>query len=317
MGKGKKYKPSFTKDQARALCAECMGASSLAECADILDRTADEVLADITARNVRTVKTGSLAGMEWVDNMRLLASALREGRAAYAIFAKGNSKLPFYSYSELPEFTCPGAGACLSFCYSFTAWRYPGALMRQLQNTLLMRFKRSLIARAFMTIPLAAGAETVTLRLYVDGDFRDMTVLAFWFKMLNDRPEVACYGYSKSWELFDNWDRQGLAFPANYVLNMSSGSKYADNADLRDRMKHLPVTRGEFVAVPVDGKYDKGFARFDDRAYHAAVRTAGRASTGSRNVYSCTGRCGECLPSGAHACGQRDFVATIVIAFHN
>src|SRR5262249_34044417 len=78
-------------------------------------------------------------------------------------------KLPFVAYSELPMATCPGAGACgvrldyfdpvakptqqtvrgpggaavrrtarrhRGWCYSFKAFRYPGAFARQFLNTL-------------------------------------------------------------------------------------------------------------------------------------------------------------------------------------
>ena len=36
------------------------------------------------------------------------------GTVPFSIFAeKGNTKLPFYAFSSLPGFDCPGAGACL------------------------------------------------------------------------------------------------------------------------------------------------------------------------------------------------------------
>jgi hypothetical protein len=59
------------------------------------------------------------------------------------VAGKGNKKLPFAAYSELPMATCQGAGKCAVFfgghrgyCYSFKAWRYPGAYARQFLNTL-------------------------------------------------------------------------------------------------------------------------------------------------------------------------------------
>ena len=308
---------TYTKQQARALCAKCLEAKGLDEAASVLESEAEHLLAEIETRGLRTEKSGELAGIDWVRYLQKLARGLRAGRAAFKVFAKGNSKLPFYSYSELPEFTCPGAGECLKFCYSFTAWRYPAAFMRQLQNTLFMRFKRSVIAEAFRLIPLAAGEGRVTLRLYVDGDFRDMTTLAFWMSMLKQRPEVQCYGYSKSWKLFESWEKQGLPFPSNYTLNLSSGSRYAQDRELIRVVKGLACTRGEFVAVKAPGKFAKGFARFADKGYHAAVRTAGRKFIESPRVFSCPGQCGSCLPSGKHACGQRDFLVTIAIAEHN
>jgi hypothetical protein len=61
---------------------------------------------------------------------------------SWGILAKGNGKLPFMAYSELPMATCPGAGDCSvwsnqsGWCYSFKAWRYPDAFARQFLNTL-------------------------------------------------------------------------------------------------------------------------------------------------------------------------------------
>ena len=59
-------------------------------------------------------------------------------KVPFTIFAKGNGKLPFFSFSAVPVFTCPGMGACESFCYSFKSWRYPCALYRQLLLTCLL-----------------------------------------------------------------------------------------------------------------------------------------------------------------------------------
>lgn len=73
-----------------------------------------------------------------------------ERRPWMIISAKGNSKLPFASYSTLPMASCPGAGSCRvevveqpgrglvadGYCYSFTAWRYPSAFARQWRNAL-------------------------------------------------------------------------------------------------------------------------------------------------------------------------------------
>ncbi len=87
---------------------------------------------------------------------------VEERRPWMIISAKGNSKLPFASYSTLPMASCPGAGACAvkltreyeseaarkakdtkrsrlvkdGYCYSFTAWRYPNAFARQWRNAL-------------------------------------------------------------------------------------------------------------------------------------------------------------------------------------
>ena len=104
------------------------------------------------------------------------------------VFAKGNGKLPFWAFSALPQITCPGLGACLNFCYSFKAFRYPDAFMRQLVNTcrLMSVNGRQEITKAFMAIP-----NNETVRLYVDGDIDSIETMAFWFDNCNARLDLA------------------------------------------------------------------------------------------------------------------------------
>ena len=133
-----------------------------------------------------TTKFYAVRFLEWFAD--------QSGPARFSVFMEtGNSKLPFYAFSSLPGFDCPGAGACLygdneftpdnfgkGWCYSFKGWRYPAAFFRQLQNSLLLRNQagRALIAKQFHEIP--AGR---TLRLYVDGDFASLEILRFWMDL--------------------------------------------------------------------------------------------------------------------------------------
>ena len=113
---------------------------------------------------------------------------------AFSIFrAGGNSKLPFYAFSSLPGFDCPGAGDCLfneagefgkGFCYSFRAWRYPAAFFRQVQNSILIREDRQTLARAFQDIPAGKDWLRRVVRLYVDGDFDSARTFAFWMDQI-------------------------------------------------------------------------------------------------------------------------------------
>jgi hypothetical protein len=309
--KGKPYKPFFTRDHCNRLAAACMDCNSLDECADVVDHFICE------AYDERAARKDSSAGKGWIANLEKLADSFRDGRPAFTVFAKGNSKLPFYSYSELPNFTCPGAGDCLNFCYSFTAWRYPAAFARQVSNTMFMRFKRGEIAKAFRTVRPVKTQTRVVVRLYVDGDFADLSVFSFWMGQLHRSDCVDAYGYSKSWEVIKEFGNAGYKFPVNYVLNLSSGSRYDGNDELKDELSGFEITRGEFIAVKTDGKYAKGFARFDDKVYHAKVRAAGNEKTGSTKTFSCTGKCGECLPNGQHACGLITLNVPIAIAEHN
>jgi hypothetical protein len=293
------YQATFSRKDCLRLATACLRADSLDAAADIIARVAKRI------GNVRQWNT-------WGYHARRFAIALRERRAQFRIFNdSGNIKLPFCAFSALPIFTCPGAGDCKSYCYSLRAWRYPAAYFRQLQNTLFLRFTPELIESAFQRIKNGR-----TLRLYVDGDIANHAELQLWFRLLQSRPDVQAYGYSKSWEVFLEHERSGGAFTSNYALNISSGSIYG--AEMRERMLALPITRGEFIAVQTSGHFARDtMTRFADKAYHADVRAAARVESGNPRVFSCTGRCGTCAKT-EHACGDRDRfrLVTIAIGIH-
>ena len=218
----------------------------------------------------------------------------------------GNVKLPFMTFSTLPDYTCPGAGSCLyaddanngkkELCYSFKAWRFPAAFFRQIQNTILIRRRKRVIEKIWMSLPTNRS-----VRLYVDGDIDSQATLRFWMRVLSRRPDLAVYGYSKSWALF--LDYEG-AWPTNYLLNISSGSIYGD--DVRARMLALPVVRGSFDMVPIDKKLA---GKYSDPEYKAAMRSQAKG-------FLCPGRCGTCTKT-VHACGSKRFDGVpILIGIH-
>lgn len=256
-------------------------------------------------------KSSGLKRGSWGFYARRFRALLENELIPFSIFAKGgNTKLPFVSFSTIPGATCPGAGECLDFCYSFKAWRYPAAFFRQLQNMYLMNSKngRGIIAQEFKKLKLKKGQSFLTFRLYVDGDFKDINHLTFWMNLLFIRPEVKAYGYSKSWEVFLEYVSMKLKFPSNYLMNLSSGSIYGDN--VRNKVNQLECTRGEFIVVDIDKKYAAPIGK-RTREYNKAVRDA----AGDR-VFVCPGLCGSCTPSG-HACGLDKFKdVKIAIASH-
>ena len=227
---------------------------------------------------------------------------LDTGRPQFTLFTDGNKKLSFKAWSVLPLVSCPGAGECAKYCYSFKAWRYPAAFFRQAQNLWLLRHETSTIELEWLYLP-----KDITVRLYVDGDIHDIKTLAFWFKMLEQRPDIKAYGYSKSWDVFLDWHEVGQPFPPNFKLNLSSGSRYSEAT--RKQMKELPCTRGDFLTVAIDKVAAK--AGFKTREYTKAVRNA----VGKR-VFVCPGTCDTCTPQG-HACGLESFKnVPIAIGIH-
>lgn len=228
---------------------------------------------------------------------------------SFVIARNGNGKLPFLAFSGLPGGAfCPGAGECLKFCYSFRAWRYPFAFARQAQNSVLMISKagRAAILADLDTAQQKTGARD--FRLYVDGDFKTVEEVAFWMDAVNSRPELATYGYSKSWAQLLAYKG---AWPSNYMFNLSSGSKH--DAATFNKVASLPIARGEFLAVSMGKKVTSNM--HGQRAHQKELRAAFMAQTG-RKAFTCPGKCGECTPTG-HACGSARFAGVpIVIAVH-
>ena len=246
-------------------------------------------------------------GKGWQTNFEKLALVFTSHQAQYSIFALGgNSKLPFVSFSTLPGVTCPGAGDCIDFCYSFRAWRYPAAFARMAQNAFLMRFAPEQITAAFATIA-SDRADGFDFRLYVDGDFASGADVAFWMGLLHITPQARAYGYSKSFAALLGYSIIGQ-WPTNYQLNISSGHN-ASHAMLT-AVKTLPIVRGEFIAVSIGRKVkatDHGKPETN-----AAIRKA----MGDIKVFPCPGACGSCTGKG-HACGMPELKGRVIaIAMH-
>ena len=258
----------------------------------------------------------------WRLNMMKLAlfcDLLANGDAqpSFAVFAEGNSKLPFLSFSAMPGFGfCPGSGDCRDWCYSFSAWRYPAAFCRQAQNTLLMsnqngRFAIWVALDTQLQRPKYRDLERVDFRLYVDGDFRDVSDVRFWMDVITTRPKLAAYGYSKSFHELLAFEvithQRAYSWPNNYVLNVSSGHRHS--AEVVEAIEALPITRGRFIAVPMPTRAKH--SDHGDRSHQVALRQAY-----GKKAFTCPGECGTCTPTG-HACGSERFQGVdIIIAAH-
>ena len=287
----------------------------------LLSKLVAAVPGDASATN--TTKYFATGFLTWFED--------QSGPTPFSVFAAaGNMKLPFYAFSSLPGFDCPGAGACLygeneytpdnfgkGWCYSFTGWRYPAAFFRQLQNSILLRSKagRAIVANEFASIP-----EGRTVRLYVDGDFANLAILRFWMEACKTRPDLDVYGYSKSWQLFLTLDKQGYSFPANYLLNVSSGSRYGSK--VKNKVLQLDCTRGEFVAVPVARKWITSKAYQDkgnegSKEYRKEVLEALKEA-GHEKRFACPGAGGNCIVRKEHGCGTNRLRGVVIgIGIHS
>lgn len=244
----------------------------------------------------------------WQSNFAKLEQVITSMQPAYSVFAlNGNSKLPFVSFSSLPGVTCPGAGDCLIFCYSFRAWRYPAAFMRQCQNAFLLRHNQPAIVQALQAANDTFNGASYDVRLYVDGDFSSAHDVAFWFDTIKTFPLAKVYGYSKSFAEILSYGQSGKAYPINYMLNISGG--HNASFDTIEKVKALPITRGEFIAVSI-GKKVKG-SEHGTPEINKALRASFKIK-----AFPCPGTCGTCTGKG-HACGMQALKGVpIIIAMH-
>jgi hypothetical protein len=274
----------FGRKDAMRLAQFVMDAPDAASIAAELRRVAASIGERFPDRDPTTTGT-----WEWV--FLRCADAIDNGTDAFQLFSmQGNTKVPYVCWSVLPVVTCPGMGDCGKYCYSLTAWRNPSAYGRQLWGTIVLRFFRRRIIDAWRALP-----QNLIVRLYVDGDIDSYGTLLFWFNLCTQRPDLRVYGYTKSWHLLLQWHDEGRPFPANYMVNVSSGSRFDSDDAMRQRMLDLPVARGEFIVVKVKGEgtlWPKGFERYKSKAYHAAVLAEAKRQ-GIKGP-SCGGDCGAC-----------------------
>ena len=220
----------------------------------------------------------------------------------YNVFKIGNSKLPFLNFSTLPGVTCPGAGPCLNYCYSFKSWRYPTSFFGQCMNTLLMinNFKTiETELKKILSTNKFKNMSKIDFRLYVDGDFNNFEDLINWMELLKKLPKVAAYGYSKSLNLFLSLSDENYQFPVNYVLNLSNGGIYDS---LHKFLIKLPFVRGNFEGLNIK----KGTTKSEIIKNYP-----------NKKVFLCPGVCGSCTKIG-HACGNLDTFKdySIIIPIH-
>ena len=294
-------------------------------------------------------KSGRPGGTAYISAITKMRKWLQDPvgqKPPYQIFAKGNIKLPFWAFSTLPGVTCPGAGDCLvnpedknkrGWCYSFSQWRHVTPFFRQLQNTLLIRLRDKSWIEAEAKAKFKPGE---VVRLYVDGDMDSKETISYWMHFCERFSENQFYGYSKSWGLFEQWhkDHNG-AWPSNYLMNLSSGTKL-ERVLSREKFQAVVkrmlslknpktghrIARGTFRALQVkskspgrslSGKVTPEWNARRQDVLEAAKAAGIRGDFSAKGVFVCPGYCGDCLPGGKHACGDRRMQdIAIVIGIH-
>jgi hypothetical protein len=96
-----------------------------------------------------------------------------------------------YAISDKTHGTCPGASAeCQAICYAARPVEENGAVNAVWE-------KNTLYGANIPPIP----EECKRLRLHISGDFDSNEYIDAWIMRLEDRPDVVCWAYTRSWRV--------------------------------------------------------------------------------------------------------------------
>jgi hypothetical protein len=316
------------------------------ELAKVVSKGSEDDASDALMEFCNTVESRGKAWASAVRNMRGMVQS-EFSVIPYTVITPGNSKLDFWAWSVIPMHTCPGAGACKDWCYSFTGWRNVAPFFRQIQNTFLQRFYQPVIVEVFDTLKTE---KRKWIRLYVDGDFDSVETINFWVEAIRTRKELSAYCYTKSWDQFIEYQdilaQNGEAWPDNFVVNLSTGSIHGEAK--YNQMLAMKCARGPFIPItipktmpkvkalpsPKKGMTDAQRAEVKQNAARIAVENRTLRDTiyapfirhelrdhyGAEHTFACPADCTKCMDkegkTGKHACGLIKLKVAIGCALH-
>lgn len=162
----------------------------------------------------------------WVYEFRTKAEQKSSGKERSFYFSQGNRKLSKGTLVwNLPRLkTCPCAGICKQFCYEIKTERlYKNALPcreRNLAFSKTTEFVPEIVA-------YLRGRKEKTIRLHGSGDLYSKEYFQKWRQIAIQCPEKLFYCYTKSFGLFNVYEK----LPQNLIMIQSYGSSMDNKID--------------------------------------------------------------------------------------
>lgn len=151
--------------------------------------------------------------------------------------------------------TCPKAGACKSFCYASKGLYHMPSVSAKHQYNFEMSKRR-----AGFILPMIREIDSKNIeavRIHSSGDFYSLPYLNRWLAIINSRPDVTFYAYTKSIHLF-----RGLELPPNFTVIYSFGGK----------LDHLIDVTRDRHAIVYEGQLPEGYSYANDNDHVALAR---------------------------------------------
>lgn len=150
--------------------------------------------------------------------------------------------------------TCPFSGDCKKFCYAKKgAYIWPAAKNKHQWNFEQTK-EKSFITDILKEID---SKKIKAVRIHSSGDFYNKTYVKKWLKIIESRPDVTFYAYTKSIRLFKD-----IKLPKNFTLIFSYGG--LDDSLIKKTDRHAKV----FEA----GQMPKNYAYANDNDHIALAR---------------------------------------------
>jgi len=151
--------------------------------------------------------------------------------------------------------TCPGAGACILWCYASKGGyvQYPGPVNNAAKMlTFLMNhpdeFEDTLL-QSLENAKRTAKEKRVIMRWHDAGDFFSTGYLDLALDVARKTPDILHYAYTKQLPLIRDYQSQGK-IPENFIFNFSVGGKYDKTIDVMEKFADV-IPKNLFDDIPV------------------------------------------------------------------
>jgi hypothetical protein len=196
-----------------------------------------------------------------------------------------NSSVYTYAFNLPAVETCPGAGICKEYCFALSEQkRYPSAMayrQRSLDLSKSEEFIPTILNELDTLRQLHNKRGTpFAVRIHASGDFYSPAYIQKWITIIEMRPDIEFYAYTKSISMWEKLKRAHCV-PPNLELIYSMGSNH-DLAIDTDIHRHARIFQSEQDAL--DAGYTLA-SEDDTQAWSVANNKIGLVIFGATNKW--------------------------------
>lgn len=174
------------------------------------------------------------------------------------LYLQSNSKLRdsstfTYAFNLPAVATCPGAGICKEYCFALAEQRRYPSVMAYRQRSLELSKSEEFIPTILKELDIVRRwhwdyGTQFAVRIHASGDFYSPEYVRKWLTIIEIRPDVRFYAYTKSITIWKRLDAT-YRLPTNLTLIYSMGSTADIKVDTAiDRHARIFQTEEDAIA---------------------------------------------------------------------